>query len=237
MKKILSVLITGILIYILLLGVIELPPFGSSSTPSNNEVKDYYLEHTISDTGSKNIVTGIILDYRAFDTFIEASVLFSAAISIIMLLRLKEEKLKKKTFFESQIFHDISTMLIPFVYIFGIYVVVFGHLSPGGGFSGGTILGAGLILNYLTHGYPGSEYLTYNRLLNTMAFSLILYGILKGYSFITGGSHIDLFQIPLGTPGNILSGGLILPLNIIVGILVAITIYIFYLTFDRGDIK
>lgn len=236
MKKIFAITITGILIYILILGVIELPPFGEFYNPSNNEVMKYYISNTTKDTGAKNIVTGIILDYRAFDTFVEASVLFTATITIIMLL--KQAQIKVDLFqYKNEILKSIGNIIIPFIYIFGIYIVIFGHLSPGGGFAGGTILGASLILNYVVNGYNHvRKKLSYNRLMKAMALSLIFYGILKGYSFITGGSHLNLPQPPIGTPGNILSGGLILPLNIIVGILVSITIYIFYITFDRGEI-
>ncbi len=90
MKKLLSIGITITLIIILLLGVNELPKFGQYDNPANNEVSHYYIEKTTKETGAMNIVTGIILDYRAFDTFVEASVLFTA--SIIVLLLLKKEK-------------------------------------------------------------------------------------------------------------------------------------------------
>ena len=49
----------------------------------------------------------------------------------------------------------VARALIPFVLIYGLYVIVFGHVSPGGGFSGGATLGAGLILYRLT--YKGAE--------------------------------------------------------------------------------
>jgi len=64
----------------------------------------------------------------------------------------------------------------------------------------------------------------------------MLYGILKGYSFISGGGELGLLEIPLGTPGRILSGGMLLPLNIAVGVIVCFTIYTFYTLFDKGEI-
>ncbi|WP_461206280.1 hydrogen gas-evolving membrane-bound hydrogenase subunit E [Clostridium sp. DL1XJH146] len=90
MRKILSILVTVSLIYILLIGVVDLPEFGVEEKPSNNEVTKYYIEHTMEDTGATNIVTGIILDYRAFDTFVEAAVLFTGAMCVILVLK-KEE--------------------------------------------------------------------------------------------------------------------------------------------------
>ena len=87
MRKLAAILLTVSLILILLLGVQELPSFGKPDNPANNEVSRYYIENTTKDTGATNIVTGIILDYRAFDTFVESSVLFTASIIVILILK------------------------------------------------------------------------------------------------------------------------------------------------------
>ncbi|QGU96623.1 hypothetical protein GOM49_17380 [Clostridium bovifaecis] len=89
MKKILAFIITITLSFILLLGVMDLPTFGDFENPANNLVYEYYIENSVRDTGATNIVTGIILDYRAFDTFVESSVLFTAAVVVIILLKEK----------------------------------------------------------------------------------------------------------------------------------------------------
>ncbi len=135
------------------------------------------------------------------------------------------------------ILKEIGKIIIPYVQIFGIYVIFNGHLSPGGGFSGGTIIGASLILYKLIYDPKiVKKIITYKLAMHSMSIALLAYGILKGYSFITGGANLHLFEIPLGTPGNILSGGLILPLNIAVGIIVGFTIFAFYSLFDEGEI-
>ncbi|WP_168198375.1 MnhB domain-containing protein [Crassaminicella thermophila] len=135
------------------------------------------------------------------------------------------------------ILKEISKMIIPFIQIFGFYVIFHGHLSPGGGFAGGTILGTSFILYKIVHGKEKTkEKLSYKKLMTCMCTALIIYGFLKGYSFITGGSHLHLPQIPLGKPGNILSGGYLLPLNIAVGIIVAVTVYFFFSLFYEGEI-
>ena len=240
MKKILSTLITISLIMILLLGVNELPKFGQYDNPANNEVAHYYIENTTKETGAMNIVTGIILDYRAFDTFVESSVLFTA--SIIVLLVLKKEKRTQDTeneviIIESIILKQVSKVLIPCIQIFGIYIIFYGHLSPGGGFAGGTILGTSLILYRIIYGKKFTDKkIPYTKLITYLCGAIMFYGLLKGYSFITGGNHLDLPQPWLGTPGNILSGGFLLPLNILVGLIVAITIYFFFTLFDGGEI-
>lgn len=90
MKKITAIFLTMIIIGILLIGVQELPKFGKANNPANNYVMEKYIEDGVKDTGALNIVTGIILDYRAFDTFAEATVLFTGAIAVLMVLK-KEE--------------------------------------------------------------------------------------------------------------------------------------------------
>ncbi|MDK2920013.1 MAG: multicomponent Na+:H+ antiporter subunit [Candidatus Petromonas sp.] len=135
------------------------------------------------------------------------------------------------------ILRETGRIVIPFIQIFGIYVIFFGHLSPGGGFAGGTILGSSLILYRIIFGREKiKEKLSYKRLMMMICSALIFYGALKGYSFITGGAHIYAPQIPLGTPGKILSGGYLLPLNIAVGIVVSVTIYLFFTLFHEGEI-
>ena len=66
--------------------------------------------------------------------------------------------------------------------------------------------------------------------------ALGFYSLSKSYSFFTGANHLESF-IPKGTPGNILSSGLILPLNIAVGMVVACTMYGFYVMFRKGGYK
>ncbi len=86
-----SVLLTTILILVLLMGVTELPVFGSPDAPAHNEVMEKYNEESIAETHSYNVVTAIVLDYRGFDTLIEATVLFCAMIIIIVTLNKSED--------------------------------------------------------------------------------------------------------------------------------------------------
>lgn len=91
MKKILSISLTIVFIGILLIALCEGPEFGNISNPANNYVSDRYVEEGIKDTGAINIVTGIILDYRAFDTFGESTVLFAAVVSVMIVLNQSKE--------------------------------------------------------------------------------------------------------------------------------------------------
>lgn len=230
---------------LLFITVAYLPPVGNAGNPANNEVAAKYIEDGMQDTGAVNIVTGMILDYRAFDTFGESNVLFIATCTVLILMRndkkkgkgSAEEEERRDSFHEpknDRILQTVAMVLVPFIILFGIYVILNGHLSPGGGFSGGAIIGAGLILYLNAFGFEKTERFFTAKTYKWISFlALSFYCIAKSYSFYTGAHHLES-GIPLGTPGDILSSGLILPLNICVGLVVACTMYAFFALFRKG---
>ena len=235
-----SVIICVGIISILLYTESFLPKFGDINAPVNNEVSQRYVEKAIEETGAVNSVAGMILDYRAFDTFGESAVLFVASMTVFMLLKNEHEdeheEAKAEKNLRDPIVKNIAKFIIPFLLIFGIYIVLNGHISPGGGFAGGSIMGASLILYSSAFGYRTvSKHLTLSLIKKITFGALAFYCVAKGYSFFTGAHHIPT-GIPLGTPGAILSSGLILPLNICVGAVVTCTMYSFYTIFTRGKI-
>ncbi len=236
--EITSILFCLFLIALLLVTVSYLPAVGTVTRPVNNEVAQRYIEDGLEETGAVNIVAGMILDYRAFDTLGESHVLFVATITVLILLRLnKGQEDKNDRIFEPKndvILQLVATFLVPIIIIFGIYIILNGHLGPGGGFSGGAVIGAGLVLYLNAFGFAKTErFFTEKTYKWVCFFSLSFYCLAKSYSFYTGANHLHSV-IPKGTPGAILSSGLILPLNIAVGLVVACTIYAFYAMFRKG---
>lgn len=243
--KVFSVLFCISLVFVLLTAVSHLPKFGHGENPVNNEVAQRYIENGLQETGAINIVTGMILDYRAFDTLGESHVLFIATCTVLILLRSDKRKGKhgiedmeaNDRIYEPKndiILQTVARILVPPIIIFGIYVILGGHLGPGGGFSGGAVIGAGLILYLNAFGFAKTERFFTAKTYKWMSFgALACYALAKSYSFYTGANHIES-MIPLGTPGAILSSGLILLLNICVGIVVAGTMYTFYVMFRKG---
>lgn len=240
------------MISLLLYTVTMLPSFGSETHPIQNEVSRRYIESGLEETGAVNIVTGMILDYRAFDTLGESTVLFSAVMVVLLLLRLDPESGKYSTmaeeirrtpyadtFYEPKndaILQHTARILAPIAVLLGIYVVLNGHLSPGGGFSGGAIIGAGLVLHVTAFGFQDiRRFFTYKTYQRIVASALLTYAVCKAYSFYTGANGLES-GIPLGTPGAILSSGLILVLNICVGFIVACTVYVLYAIFRKGEV-
>ncbi|MDE7403950.1 MAG: hypothetical protein K2M81_02465, partial [Lachnospiraceae bacterium] len=232
------------LVGLLLYTVSYLPRIGSSANPDNNIVSQRYIEEGLQETGALNIVSGMILTYRAFDTFGETNVLFIATCCVMILLMVDDAVLKKvennnDRRFEPKndaILQGTAFVLCPIIFIFGIYVILNGHLSPGGGFSGGAILGAGLILYTSAFGFKKTQKF-FNEMIYKIAkiTALCMYGIIGSYFYITGANGIEN-HIPLGIPGHILSGGIILPIDICVGLEVACTMYAFYALFRRGGL-
>ena len=185
----------------------------------------------------------------ALPPFGESTVLFVAACSVLLLLKLGDHAPDEKptaSMLEAEwddrhhepkndaILQLAAKILVPVILLYGMYIVLNGHLSPGGGFSGGAVMGAGLILYLNAFGFQKTErFFTYRTFRWITFLALMTYAGLKSYSFYTGANHIES-GIPLGTPGAILSSGFILPLNICVGLIVMCTMYAFYTLFRKG---
>lgn len=240
---VLSVFVCLAMLSLLLTTVAYLPEFGDPADPADNEVYERYVEAGTEETGAINTVAGMILDYRAFDTLGESNVLFIAVCSVLILLRADRSKdgfnipelsnpIPDRV--RGPILRAAALIIVPVGILFGIYVILNGHLSAGGGFSGGAVIGAVLILYVNAFGSERLEkYFTFQTYKAVTFLSLITYTGLKTYSFYTGANGLESV-IGTGTPGAILSGGLILPLNICVGLVVACTMYAFYALFRKG---
>lgn len=242
--RVLGLMMCFLMIYILLMAVSYLPETGSPDKPDNNEVSRVYIENGIQDTGAVNVVAGMILSYRAFDTFGETNVLFIATCCVMILLMLDEKTLhtsglSNDRFYEPKndiILQKIAKVLVPIIFMFGIYVMLNGHISPGGGFSGGAILGAGMILYVNAFGFQKTQKFFNETVYKVVKVgALCIYGVLITYFFFMGANGLDN-HIPLGIPGHILSAGLILPIDVLVGLEVACTMYAFYALFRRGGL-
>lgn len=233
-----AVVICLALVSILMLAVLHMPAFGQADNPMNNEVAQHYLEYGYEETGSENAVTAMILSYRGFDTLGESCVLFLAVTAVMMLLlrdknNTDEHDLQKlaredKSAAEHPdiILRRAASILTPFAFLLAIYVLLNGEASPGGGFSGGTILGAGLILYAVAHGHDRVRRLMdARRYAAVRTFGLLLYAVLYGGYIFIGANRLP----------NYLAGATLL-IDLAVGLVVACTMYGFYALFARGEI-
>jgi multicomponent Na+:H+ antiporter subunit B len=91
----------------------------------------------------------------------------------------------------------VSGVVSPFIMLFGLYVVFHGHYSPGGGFQGGTLLAAALLLIRLAAGFDIAQ-LQFKRVLGTPLGSigvLVYFG--TGFlAMISGGEFLDYGFLP-----------------------------------------
>ena len=246
--NIVAVISCVMLIGVLLYTVGNLPYYGKEN-PRASKVYTRYIEKGVEETGAINAVAGMILDYRAFDTLGESHVLFTALLCVMVLLGRDRKNMRRDyedyykiandryhDLYRDPILYRVGTVLIPAIFLFGMYVLLNGQNSPGGGFSGGAIMGAGLILMSAVFGFDRVDGFFTRRLFSWLSLvALAFYSFAKGYVFFMGANGLEN-HIPKGWPGTILSGGLILPLDIAVGLVVCCTMFGFYSLYRRGSI-
>ena len=106
--------------------------------------------------------------------------------------------------YDSVVVRTVSNLMVPFIQIFGLYVVFHGHETPGGGFQGGAILAASIILLRLTAGRASSSrYLPGSWGVRVGAVGVLIYAIVGALPFLWGGNFLDYGRIPF--PGLSLS--------------------------------
>ncbi|MEM1159658.1 MAG: DUF4040 domain-containing protein [Pseudomonadota bacterium] len=71
----------------LIYGTYDLPPFGVADQPVNTHVGSYYLQNVMAETDIPNVVTAVLASYRGFDTLGEVTVIFTAGIGVMLLLK------------------------------------------------------------------------------------------------------------------------------------------------------
>ena len=178
----------------------------------------HYAGQGPAELGAPNLVTAVVVTYRGLDTLGEVTVLFISAAGVGLMLRRRQQvdgrgKEDKKP--ASEIVVTAAQLLLPMVFLFGVYVFVNGHLSPGGGFQGGAIIAAGSLLLLLA--LPGAE--LRQRLIavteSLSGFSYVVVGLL---GVILAGGFLDNRIMSLGTYGTLFSAGAIPIIYTLVGL-------------------
>jgi multicomponent Na+:H+ antiporter subunit B len=72
---------------LLIYGTIDMPNWGDPQSPASRHVSPRYIEKTLEETAVPNMVTSVLADYRGYDTLGETTVIFTAGISCILLIR------------------------------------------------------------------------------------------------------------------------------------------------------
>lgn len=75
---------------LLIYATVDMPGFGDPSSPASAHVSPVYIQEAYEKTATPNIVTAVLADYRSYDTLGETTVIFTAGIVCMMLLRRKQ---------------------------------------------------------------------------------------------------------------------------------------------------
>jgi len=198
-----------------------------------------YIARGAVETGAANLVSAIYLNYRLYDTLLEILV-FSVAVLGVRFYLAGRDKGKEEVagIPESQVIRTSADLLFPPIFLLGIYLVLFGHLSPGGGFSGGTVAGTGLLLCAVALGADVVARRFHEAALERLEWGVLLVILLFALS------PIALWRLPLtdllprGRLGSLASGGSILIYNALIGLKVFIGTWVVVYSFirHRGEI-
>jgi multicomponent Na+:H+ antiporter subunit B len=195
---------------VLTLALLQALSFGGSPMQVGQEINHRAGQ---GDIGAANIVTAVVLGYRGFDTLGEVTILFVAATAAGFLLggAAPGQRQARPAGF---VLRAAADLLLPFLLLLGGYIILHGHLTPGGGFQGGAILAAAFFMPLLAN--PANPY---NHVAATLAegFAGAAF-IVIGLVSLLGG---DAFLTPLlgkGTLGELFSAGSLPLLYLAIGI-------------------
>jgi len=91
LKSILLFLVVVMTFGALVYGTMDMPEYGDPNAPAHTGVARRYIDKSVEETGFENFVTAILASYRGYDTLGETTVIFTAAMGVILLLRRKKK--------------------------------------------------------------------------------------------------------------------------------------------------
>jgi multicomponent Na+:H+ antiporter subunit B len=206
--------VSAILLVVIAVGIglaLLAVPFGAAKT----NVGDHYTANGREDTGATNIVTSVVVGYRAFDTLGEITILFVAAVGLGAVVatggrRNKAERIEPA----SLVLTTGCRLLFPLMLLFGAYVFIHGHVTPGGGFQGGAIIASAFLLVYL--GCRGRR-ISKVRSTVTESLSGLVFVVMGLLGLTVGGGYFLANFMPHGLLNQVWSAGIIPVIYIAVG--------------------
>ena len=165
-----------------------------ATTDTSPRLREYFAEFGPTLAHGRNIVNVILVDFRAFDTLGEITVLATAAIGVRALLRLAAPgrldrgSVRAPT---SPIFRTAARLLMPLLLLFSLFLLLRGHNQPGGGFVGGLVAAAAFALYGIAFGVERARQALLVRPLTLLGAGLLvaiasgLPGVVRGQPFLT----------------------------------------------------
>ncbi len=232
----------------LVYGTFDMPAFGDPNAVVHDHVARYYVERSWTDIGLPNMVTSVLASYRGSDTFGELGVVFTAGISVLLLLGSTQgaqaaggPKVERSSVLnpnkrhaqvrEMPVVRVAAKALLPFILLFAFYVQAHGDFGPGGGFQAGVIFATAFILFGLVFGPKELRRLVRpERLERIMAVGLLLYGGVGVACMLLGGSFLGYGALTPSHPQHGQHYGIFL-VELGVGITVSAVMIIIYASF------
>ena len=179
------------------------------------DLSSQYIQSSIDDIKTQNVVTSVVVTYRGLDTLGEVTVLFLATAGVGFLLRKKKASLKTRR--SSELLQTASQFLFVLIILTGIFIFTHGHLTPGGGFQGGVLITTAFLLLILA---DVNLKFNYSILHLVESFSGAFYVMIGLFGFLILGmnSFLDPTILPLGNFGKLLSAGAIPVIYSLIGL-------------------
>ena len=194
--------------------MLGLLPLGQPTEPGS--VAQHYISKGVDENRGANLVTSVIVNYRGFDTLGEVTVLFLSVAGAGFVLRRRTGITRHEDRSSSEFLQTGARMLFAPLVVFGAYIFVHGHLSPGGGFQGGAVIASAVMLllladrnHHLPHGFM-------HWLESMVGFTYVLVGL--GGLVLAGSFLSNQGVLPLGTWNRLFSGGVIPIIYTLVGL-------------------
>lgn len=178
-----------------------------------------YVGQGPAELGAANLVTAVVVTYRGLDTLGEVTVLFISAAGVGLMLRrsatAQATPRPQERTPASEIVETAAQLLLPIMFLFGVYVFVNGHLTPGGGFQGGAIIAAGSLLLLLALPQAALRHRLIAVTESLSGFGYVVVGVL---GVALAGGFLDNRFLPLGQFGTLFSAGAIPLIYTLIGL-------------------
>ncbi|MBR0308924.1 MAG: hypothetical protein IJH92_08535 [Mogibacterium sp.] len=211
MRKTITVLLLIIAMTVPFIAFDIMPVIGDPNSPPNSHVSDYYIEHAQDECNAPNMVTAVIVDYRAFDTMFETTVMFLAGLCVVMILsnrpknriRVPAHIRRFRPGAGDPVYRSVNKDVMvsitqALILIYAIYVLFHGEVSLGGGFQAGALIGMTYLLDVMVvkREVPlfGFSKFKAAAIAGTGPFIYALTGIV---TLIGGGAFLEYKKLPL----------------------------------------
>ncbi len=205
--------------------------YGMSGLPAFGDYQGVY-GHVIDGIGvterhATDLVTALNFDIRGFDTLGEEFILFASVLGVVLILREMRGDHERPAQYQadqhtfggaSEALRILSLLLIPVLLSLGVYIVVHGQITPGGGFQGGVILAAGPLAVFLAGRYLRMRVVAPHTVIELgEAAGAVGYSLVGLAGLVFVGVFFKNF-LPFGIPGHLLSAGQLGVASVAVGL-------------------